>query len=384
MAGLAGELCVIRLVSDDNQWLEPVSVYHPDAELLAAARATFVRQRADEGWQGRVVQHGMTALLSPLAPEQYRAMIKPEHWPFYEHFGLFRFLVVPLRVRGRVIGTLTAGRHHAQPDFSPEDQAFLEDLADRAALAVANARLYRDAQAAVRQREEFLSIASHELRTPLATTKAYSQMLVRELGRSGPDGARIREYAARVQRQVDRLETLTLELLDAARLQQGRLELRVQATDLVDLVSQVLARFEQAPERTPDHTFVLGAPTPVTGAWDASRLDQVITNLVSNALKYSPEGGEVRVTVRQHDDLAEVRVQDQGIGISAEAQAHLFQPFARLATGNQGIPGVGLGLYITAQIVARHGGQITLDSQPGAGSTFIVRLPLAPPAQPIP
>ena len=118
------------------------------------------------------------------------------------------------------------------------------------------------------------------------------------------------------------------------------------------------------------------------GVWDPARLDQVLTNLVSNALKYSPDGGEVRVRLRadRRAGRAELAVSDAGVGMTAAERAELFRPFARGAAGGRGIGGVGLGLYIAARIVDGHGGTIAVESEPGRGSTFTVRLPLAPPA----
>ncbi|HET7036048.1 MAG TPA: ATP-binding protein, partial [Thermomicrobiaceae bacterium] len=134
---------------------------------------------------------------------------------------------------------------------------------------------------------------------------------------------------------------------------------------------------EHGGERTEAHTLVLEAPEPVVGEWDASRLDQVLTNLISNALKYSPDGGEVRVTVRQAGALAEVVVDDRGIGITPDELRTLFQPFSRGAEATRTASGAGLGLHISAQIVRRHDGNIDIESQPGAGSRFRVTLPLA-------
>jgi signal transduction histidine kinase len=154
------------------------------------------------------------------------------------------------------------------------------------------------------------------------------------------------------------------------------LALRRQPCDLAELARQVVERFQEAPERTEHHQVVLDAPAPVVGTWDSDRLDQVLTNLLGNALKYSPDGGEVRVGVGMVGEQAELSVSDQGIGIARGDQHRLFQPFGRAHQVGRSIHGVGLGLYITAQIVERHGGTISLESKPGAGSTFRVRLPL--------
>jgi signal transduction histidine kinase len=143
----------------------------------------------------------------------------------------------------------------------------------------------------------------------------------------------------------------------------------------------VLDRFAADVERRGRCTLTLDAAGPVVGRWDPDRLDQVLTNLVSNALKYSPEGGEVRVGVRRDDGEAALTVSDQGIGIPPAERATLFEPFARGAAARRIAEGTGLGLSIAATIVARHGGTIACESEVGVGSTFTVRLPLTPPDQ---
>lgn len=288
------------------------------------------------------------------------------------------YIVAPLVARGQALGVLTFWITDSDRRYHSADLALAEALASRAALAVDNAQLYREAQQAIQVREEFLAIASHELKTPLTTIKAYGQLLARQLLQPNLDHDRLSGLVQQLHRQTDRLEQLVNHLLDASRIQQGRLELHPEPINLPQLAQQVLERFEHAPERSPAHRFVLAAAAAIKGSWDPARLDQVLTNLVANAVKYSPEGGEVRLAMAQQDGQVLVAVSDQGIGIPREAQAQLFQPFVRLASERQRIGGQGLGLYITKQIVEQHGGMITVESEPGKGSTFTVSLPLSP------
>jgi signal transduction histidine kinase len=235
--------------------------------------------------------------------------------------------------------------------------------------------LFREAEDAVRAREQFLSIASHELKTPLTSVKASAQLLERRMRQPDSDPARVSSLVSQLQGEIGRLEHLVADLLDATRIQQGRLELRREPVDLVVLARQGIERFEQVPERLPAHRLVLDSDATVSGVWDAARLDQVITNLLSNALKYSPGGGEVRLRVRDLGDQAEIAVSDEGIGITAREREQLFQPFARGDIARQSIGGTGLGLFITREIIDRHEGAIEVESEPGSGSTFTVRLP---------
>ncbi len=381
IAGAIDDLCVVRLLSEDGCWLEPVAVHHTDPDALALMRDLVARDPfpADEGFLGQVIQRGEPLFIPQLSDEDLARLIKPEYAPYLERYRLASALAVPLRVGGRVIGAIGAWRATPDRPFTEDDLTFLQELADRAAQAIDNARLYQAAQEATRARETFLSIASHELKTPLTTVKAYGQLLQRFLEQPRLDRERLAHVASQLVAQTERFETLINDLLDVSRIQRGRLELRPQPTDLSGLAAEVLARFEQAAERTSRHTLVLDAPAPVRGRWDPARIDQVLTNLVSNALKYSPQGGEVRVRVRQDGEAAVVQVSDHGVGIAPEEQARLFRPFVRGERVRTSVGGTGLGLYIAWEMVAQHGGEIAVESTPGQGSTFTVRLPLAGP-----
>lgn len=172
------------------------------------------------------------------------------------------------------------------------------------------------------------------------------------------------------------MELLVADLLDISRIQQGHLVLRPEEVDLVALAREVYERFVDAPERRLEHRLTFEAPEDLRGHWDPVRLDQVLTNLLTNALKYSPSGGPVWLRIARDEDEAVVEVADRGVGMSREERARIFQPFSRAESASRAISGVGLGLYISAQIVRRHGGSIDVESEPGVGSSFTVRLPL--------
>ena len=333
------------------------------------------------GGSGKVLRTGQPEFYAELSDEAAMAAARndPELLALLRQMGFASYVIVPLIARDRTLGALSLVAGEARRRYGPADLALAAELARRAAIAIDNARLYREAQDAIREREAFVATASHELRTPLTTVKVYTSLLASHLAQTDWEHERIMRFSRQLQEQVARLEALVVDLLDAARVQQGRLELRLAPMDLRQLAGQALARFEENPDRTHAHTLVLDAPEPVRGLWDASRLDQVITNLISNALKYSPDGGEVRLRVRYVDHQAELAVSDQGIGVTKEEQGRLFRPFGRGETARRGISGVGLGLYISAQIVGLHGGTLTLRSEPGVGSVFTVSLPPRPP-----
>nr|BDT38128.1 CHASE domain-containing protein [Myxococcus sp. MH1] len=238
-------------------------------------------------------------------------------------------------------------------------------------------RLADEAQAAVRVRDEFLSVAAHELRTPLTSLKLQLQLLFRQLRQPGPlDAERLERGVETCERQTTRLTKLVDSLLDVARLSSGRMELQLEDVELGELVRELARRFE-AEAQAAGVRLEVDAPEPMTGRWDRLRLEQVLTNLMSNALKYG-HGAPVDVRVRGDAELARVEVQDRGIGIAPEDAARVFDRFER-AVSSRHYGGLGLGLFITRQLVEAHGGRILLESRPGEGSTFIVHLPRAGP-----
>ena len=180
-------------------------------------------------------------------------------------------------------------------------------------------------------REEFLTIASHELKTPLTTIKGSAELLVRYLQRAetAQDTARLNRLTTMLHQQIEHMTVLVDYLLDLSRLQRGQLLLRPGPLDFAAVVRQVVERFRIANECDAAARLVLAAPATLPGVADESRLDQIISNLVSNALKYSPEGGEVSVALRAADTQVELAVSDRGMGIELEDKALLFQPYAR-------------------------------------------------------
>ncbi|AKI98543.1 signal transduction histidine kinase [Archangium gephyra] len=241
--------------------------------------------------------------------------------------------------------------------------------------AVENRRLYEEAREAVRARDEFLSVASHELKTPLTPLRLRLQGLKREVeGRGGEPVARERvaSVAQGAEQQLRKLAVLVDALLDVSRLTQGRLVLTWEELDLTEVVREVVERFAQQAAKTGSAVEV-EAEGRVMGRWDRVRLEQVMTNLLSNALKYGA-GRPVRVAVEGEPERAVLVVSDEGIGIGPEHLERIFGKFERAVSGRH-YGGLGLGLYITRQIVQALGGTIEVESEPGHGATFRVVLP---------
>lgn len=232
---------------------------------------------------------------------------------------------------------------------------------------------------AERLKDDFVGIAAHELRTPLAAVKGYAEMLIKQTarGRGVPLEDWQQEAIESIDQAATRLSDLTDDLLDVTRLQAGRLDLRLEPGDLVALVNRVVRRMQATAEH---HILKVHAEADfVVVAMDPHRMEQVLANIIGNAIKYSPNGGDVDITIGEHatEGVAQLDVRDSGIGIPADQQVRLFNRFARADNAAAlGIKGTGLGLYICRELVERHGGRIWFDSAENAGTTIHIALPL--------
>jgi len=248
-------------------------------------------------------------------------------------------------------------------------------VADERGRLLAQARQARDeAESAVRARDDFLSLAAHELRTPLTSLLGNTQLLQAHDDALTPRDQRL---VAAILRGAERLRGLAEYLLDASRLKQERLDLDPRTLDLTALTRHCVAEVR---ETVPRHTLrVAATEEDIVVAADPARLRQALHNLLDNAVKYSPEGGEVLVTVGRAGDRARVSVGDHGIGIPADALANVFDRFYRAPNASlYTYSGLGLGLYVVREIVVQHGGTITVESMEGENTTFTIDLPLAP------
>jgi PAS domain S-box-containing protein len=258
-----------------------------------------------------------------------------------------------------------------ETEEGPMTIAAVRDLTERRRAEEERAR-FREAQEAIRIRDEFLSIASHELKTPLTAMLMHIQSLLRVLEPGRSDPQRLQSKVGTIQRMAHRLNDLIGELLDVSRITAGRLNLQRELVDLTRMVREVVARFDEAAARAGCEIRV-HAPRPVAGYWDPNRLDQIVTNLLSNAIKYGA-GEPVDIEVGSNEGMAWFKVRDRGIGIAPEHQSRLFQRFERVVS-NRNYGGFGLGLWIVRQLVEAHGGAVRLESALGVGSEFLVELP---------
>jgi PAS domain S-box-containing protein len=266
--------------------------------------------------------------------------------------------ISPIRdATGAVVGASAIGR----------------DITTRRRLEEEREQALREAEAAIALREQFLSIAAHELRTPLTPLRGSLQLLGRQLVRGAPLDA-IQASIRRTIQQVDRLTRLFNSTLDVSRIAEGRLTLERAPTALLPLLERVVEMQREAIEPPPHIALV----PPVYDALvlaDADRLEQVLVNLLDNAAKYSPHGAPIVVCVKEAKSAVTVEVRDEGIGIPTAERERIFERFHRAANIDPGVSGLGLGLYISREIARAHGGELTVESGPGGGSTFRLSLP---------
>ncbi|WP_187345082.1 GAF domain-containing sensor histidine kinase [Cystobacter ferrugineus] len=283
-------------------------------------------------------------------------------------------LRLPLTSHSRVLGAVTFSLGPTR-SLGEIEVSLAEDVARRMAMAVENARLYEESREATLLRDKFLSIASHELRTPLTALGLQSRMLLRDTRH--PERPLSPEVIARkaqvLCRQVERLGHLVDELLDISRIAQGHLSFPLEDVDLAELVRDVAASFREELANPGIRLVLSGVDAPVVGRWNRLRLEQVVVNLLTNAIKYG-RGRPIALELKADEAHAWLAVRDEGIGIAPRDQARIFERFER-AVSEQHYSGFGLGLWIVREIIQRLGGTISVNSSPGVGSAFTVELP---------
>jgi predicted ATPase/signal transduction histidine kinase len=359
---------------EDNGALVRIASAHrdPDKEpILRELAASYGSQPRSPMWQ--VQQTGQALEVHILTDEQLRSYcVDDHHAELVRRLGARSAVYVPLCARDTVIGVLSLISMTSNR-FDRADTELAIDLGRRMALAIDNARLLDETRRALHLRDEFLRIASHELRTPLASLRLSAQGLLRAAERNRTVSPDILDRTLRrVLGNTVRLEQLTAELLDVTRIEQGRLHLNPIEIALDAIVREAVEHIE-ADLAAAGSSVSIECPVPVVGRWDPSRLDQVITNLLTNAAKFGA-GRPIEIRIEQLGGHARLTVTDHGIGIDPARQPYVFDRFER-AVPSSSYGGLGLGLYIARSIVIAHGGTISVDSELGAGSTFTVTLP---------
>lgn len=321
------------------------------------------------GLIGRTVAAGTTTLVTDVAHDPYYVAIKP---------GMRAQLTVPIRREARVIGAI-ALESPAASGFTPERVAAVERLANHAAIAIDNARLFEQVQNANDAKTEFISFVSHELRQPMTSIKGYADLLNKGVG--GPLTEQQALFVDVIRNNVNRMDRMVQDLLDISRIESGKLRLEIEPVAPAEIIYEATQAFEQALTAKHQELHIDVSPDlpPVMG--DRGRLIQVLTNLLSNANKYTPEGGHIAVRAElastEGKPAVSWQVSDDGIGMTQDEVAQLFTKYFRSKSDTvRNVQGTGLGLVITRSIIELHGGHIHVESEHGGGATFSFTLPL--------
>ena len=427
VAGMAlpylGSWCIVDVVEKDGA-MRRVGIIHPDPSKQERA------QRLKQGWPPgrndpiglpRVIQSRTTELIATVSDDMLVDFaINEENLQDLRALGIGSVVVVPLIARGTVLGAITFVSADVGHQYTKRDVGLAEDLAARCSIALDNARLFRDLEAArkgaaelneqlvlssIRQQElaevardanhaksRFLATMSHEIRTPLNAIVGYIDLLEHEI--AGPTTTRQKDYLARVRASSDHLIRLIDDILDLAKVESGRMIVDREAIAAPESVSAAIALIE--PQAMAAEVSIASACSDGSCFYlgDQDRVRQILVILLSNSLKFTDRGGSITVScgttatpdpetsLEGRGPWVFIRVEDTGIGISASEAERVFQPFVQLDPGNtrkQG--GAGLGLSIGLELARRMGGDLTLRSEGGKGSCFTLWLPSAEPRE---
>lgn len=285
------------------------------------------------------------------------------------HLPVKSYLSMPVKLNsGRVIGGLLFG-HEKAKQFTEEHEDILSSIAAQAAIALDNSELFEEIKSLNLKKDEFIALASHELKTPLTSIKGYLQIL----SRSTRDKEMSDLFVNKALIQVGKLESLVSDLLNVSKIEAGKLQFDIEVLDMRQLVLESIENFSYTSR---SHKIILDdIKSPLIIEGDKQRLEQVIINLLSNAVKYSPKSNQVEVFLSSDEENTIVSVKDTGLGLSSENQKNIFTRFYR-AEGVNNISGLGLGLYLTKEIIERHQGKIMVESELGQGAKFTFTLPL--------
>jgi PAS domain S-box-containing protein len=369
--------CAVDIMTEERK-LERLAVAHVDPAKLELART--IRSRYEDTSSPysatSVVRTGTPAMLKEVTDDMIVASARgdQERIAVLRSLGLRSYMIVPLTARGRTLGTLTFATAESGRLYNEDDFRFVQDVAYRAALAVDNARAYDDAQAANRLKDEFLATLSHELRTPLNAILGYSRML-----QSGMLTEDKHAHALQtVERNATSLTQIVEDILDVSRIISGKIRLNIQPVDLPAVVGNAVETVMPAAVAKEIRVQSILDPRAAPVSGDPDRMQQIVWNLVSNAVKFTPKHGVVQVRLERVNSHVEIVVSDTGIGIAPDFLPHIFERFRQADSGTtREHGGIGLGLAIVRHLVELHGGTIHAASGGiGSGSTFRVRFPV--------
>lgn len=378
--------CSIDVLEDDGP--KTLSVAHNDPLMLKFAEELTAKYPKD--WEAasgspNVMRTGKAELYSHIPQKLLEKSAKSEeHWQMIKTLGLKSAMVVPLKLNDKILGAITFISAESGRVYDEIDLEMAIDLGQRSALALQNALLYRkseklalDLKKAVQARDEFISICSHELKTPITSLKLQYQITERKI-KAGDQSVyapeNFEKRIASTNRLLDRMVKLIDEMLDVSRVNTGKLDMEEVELDLNELLAESLSRFKEIFESKNIQLNVELGESSCFIKGDRFRLDQVFTNIINNAFKYG-NSKPIAINLIQLDKFARIEIKDQGIGIAPQDFDRIFNRFERVNSIHN-ISGLGLGLFISKQIILAHGGRIWVESEANQGTKFMVELPI--------
>jgi PAS domain S-box-containing protein len=368
--------CVIDMAAPDGS-LQRLAVAHADPtkvkQALQLPELAMPDRNASHG-SARVLRSGKSEIIEDITdPLLVQSARSEQHLTVLRQLGLKSYMGVPLLARGKALGVISFVVGDSGRRYTRSDLAFAEELSRRAAVALENAQLYAELRETDRLKDEFLAMLAHELRNPLAPIRNSLHIMKQ----SGTDRALINQVREMAERQVQHMARLLDDLLDVSRISRGKIELHNEPVDVKMLVSRTVEAIQPYVEERRHRLTVSLDPEPVCVLGDATRLEQVITNLLNNSVKYTDPGGTIQLSVTRENGRAILKVQDNGIGIAPDMLPKIFDLFVQAERRvNRAQGGVGIGLTLVRRLVELHGGAIEAHSKGlGQGSEFIVHLP---------
>lgn len=370
-----GDWCCIDLL-DNNDILFPIVSAHKDHDKTTWARELWRSQsinlKAKSGI-GVVLRTGKSVLYPKVTQQiAYDVISSRKEEELLKSLGVLSIIIVPIKRDKQLVGTIRLVSAESGITYTKADLIMAEELGARASLALENTYLYKSAQEAIQLRDEFISAASHELKTPLTSLKVYLQIIGKKS--SGSD-EKTPSYIARMGTQIDKLTRLIYDLLDVSKIQVGKLPINKEPFDFDELLVEIVDNLQMTSNT---HRIIIDGKGGRLVLGDRDRIGQVVINLLTNAIKYSPEADHVMVHVLKNKRKVIVTVEDFGIGIDKKHLRKIFDRFYQVrGSDEKTFPGLGMGLYISYEIIRRHGSWLEVQSNEGKGSTFRFELSIA-------